>query len=278
MIKVIYFLFLVGLFASPACITNSSKELENSATEKNKIISASNNEISVNRPTNDELPSEKNDRKAAGKYPVVWISVFELTEFKELTDDFTVWDAKNSEYDRLFPDKKRGGKKNVGVDVDLMNCAGYLASGKVFIKEHPASEAESPDWRLKISPATIAKDAEAKIKQCSVPNAAKKSSDDRIFNQAFAVAPPDARRGNITINQPTDTRKLFASLPDNIKKTANSDNSRKDSQENADDLDLRDDSWSDLDGDGVIDIVFVSGGDAVILILVNGKWKEIVKF
>jgi len=62
-----------------------------------------------------------------------------------------------------------------------------------------------------------------------------------------------------------------------LKKSANADNDNL--SKPAGHLNLFDNNWTDLDGDGTIDLVQVDSYDkaAVILLLVDGQWKEIVK-
>ena len=109
-------------------------------------------------------------------------------------------------------------------------------------------------------------------------------SSKNIFNTAFAVAPSDSRRGGVKINRIIDTRELYDSLPENIKRPAHSGNDKENTRQEKNSLNLLDNSWSDLDGNGIIDIVLVEDnsdkgiGTSVILSLINEEWKEIVRY
>ena len=155
-----------------------------------------------------------------------------------------------------------------------MNCAGYLGSAKIALVEGL--------WKLTFIPETVSPDAQEKTAACKQPI-------DGGNNPAFAVAPRDSNRKNIKIGN-VDTRKLYASLPDTKRKWLEEEKKiYKTNPEFRDrekgNLTLRQDDWTDTDGDGKIDLVSISAvcekGDSEgtscssILMLIDGKWIKV---
>lgn len=262
----IYILILSLLILISACVFKSSMNIAGSSINPDKIFPDSTNE--TNRKTSESL-------KSGEIYPTVWTVVFDLKDFNNLNESLTVWSAENPKHNKLLDETSSKYKTNSGVEIDLLNCAGYLASGKIYIAKNSKPDAESPDWRLKINRETIAKDAEEKIRQCDVPFEIKK--DAVPFNQAFAVSPNDNQRRKIKIVGEIDTQKLFGSLPENFQKEAEPSDLRK-RHKLSKSLGLFYDNWTDSDGDGKIDLIqLFTEKRAVILFLENDEWKEIAE-
>ena len=85
--------------------------------------------------------------------PAVWSGAVSVINITEKTPVNVVWvnnDLKLAELE----------KNGSFADVDIMNCGGFLASGKM-------SQNERNEMRMELDPATIAADAVEKIKQCA---------------------------------------------------------------------------------------------------------------
>ena len=267
MSKTISILLLSFLFTLSGCVSQSSMSLTNSSVGTNEKFSDSNNEI-----VQKISESSKSDKQ----YPTVWTVVFDLNDFNNPDENLTVWSSQNDRYNKLLDKNSSLYKMNGGVEIDLMNCAGYLASGKIYVGKNKP-EAESPNWLLKLFRETIAKDAEEKIKKCDVPFENKNISTDEVaFNQAFAVSPRNEQRKSIKISSKIDTQKLFDSLPENVKKEAKASVVRNDFKQSDSSLNLINDNWTDLDGDGAIDLIQVlTDKDATIFLLEKDGWKVV---
>ena len=178
------------------------------------------------------------------------------------------------------------------VKLDLMNCAGYIASATTTYK--------GITREVKIVPETIAKDAVEKIKQC----AGAPSADGTIFGSSvFGISPSEDRRKTIKVGK-IDTKKLYKSLIADIKEAQKSEKERGIKLASRDDvepqlietdevfvsaikatkgdLSLLNDNWTDLDGDGQIDLVHYYDQPCEekdtctwIFRLIDGKWKAI---
>lgn len=232
-------------------------------------------------PANTTLPAKKviptptpdfKVSKVESKLPLVWIGGFEEESLRVPKANGNVWNNGNYNEDN-HPEYTRIG---TSIEVDIMNCAGYLISGRL-------NNVDLLGWRLETIPETAARDAAKKLKQCAGSD--KKFPD----NDAFAVAPQNKNRKDIKI-EAVDTRKLYASLPrksrewleENKKIYKFSSSYRRKEKKN---LTLRDDNWTDTDGDGKIDLVEISAvcdkddsegtTCSSILMLINGKWVEV---
>ena len=201
-----------------------------------------------------------------------WVAVFDLKEFKSSSNDIIVLYGENNDYNKLLDETSPEYKTHGGVEVDLMNCVGYLASGIVYIIQQPDDTTSLPHWRLKVSSETVSKDFEEKIKQCKTT---KKPAvnEEEVGNLAFAVSPPAKKRKDIKLSEVQDLNKLLDSIPDEIKKSVNQKKTHIKST-----LSLANDSWTDLDGDGKIDLLVLTGNKkGVILLLEKNQWKVIAE-
>ncbi len=200
--------------------------------------------------------------------PLAWIGTIEAENLEKPKANGNIWS--NAKID----DDKKYNQTGTSIEVDIMNCAGFLISGKL-------NKEDDFGWVLETMPQTAAKDAPDKIKQCD-------SNSDGSFpiSDAFAVAPRDNRRQNIRIGK-VDTRQLFASLPDKEKKWLDKklDLPKEYQRVEKANLNLREDNWTDINGDGEIDLLMLttvcraddSEGDrcGIIFLRSQSKWIEI---
>ncbi len=145
-----------------------------------------------------------------------------------------------------------------------------MGSGKIAFVEEGGFP---PNWRLKFTPETITTDGVEKIHQCDADQ-----KDGLIDSSAFAVTPRNEDRKTIKIGK-VDTKKLFASLSKDTQKWLNNKYGSDIREKN--NLSLKNDNWTDIDGDGKIDLVFAftnydeEHSSGAIMLLVNGEWKDI---
>lgn len=186
------------------------------------------------------------------------------------------------------PDKKSPYyQARKGVQVDLMNCGGYLASGKLYSTKN--SNFPSPNWRVKIDRDSVAKSAAEKIKKCNIMRFGDAPAEDEIISEFFAVIAHDKKRRTITIGD-IDTKKLYEELANDMEWDRPQLPSKQALPENYDpelistkkDLRSYEDVWTDLDGDGRIDLIKFQDSPCpekytceTVHQLINGKWKEI---
>ena len=254
----IILVFLLGLSACNLSPTIASKhpQTPGNETENSRKI---NDNTNVNKSV--QLP------RTQTKYPLVFVGAINIENEKANAFENQVWSLGEDENRYADGEPTFETNKDEVIEVDIMNCAGYLGAGKATY-----DSGNGLNWKIKFIPETIAADAVEKVKQCNTS-----SDDDYIQSNAFAIAPQNANRRNIKIAK-VDTRRLFESLPKETKKWLNNkyglDIRKKD------DLSLKNDNWTDTDGDGKIDLIFVftnydvehSGGE--IMMLVGGKWKD----
>jgi len=220
--------------------------------------------------------SDKRERKRkviSSSVPVIWVGFAQYYE-KKLGSDNGIWSLAGGEDDVEEKIVESTGLdvesiiKQGAFDVDIMNCAGYLMSGTIKLQHN-----SEYFWIFKASSQTPISEAVKKIKQCDV------EGGDVISSSAFAVAPIDRKKKGITLGK-INTKKLFAEFPKKIQKRIDSKTNLENSERPKSDLDLRFDNWTDLDGDGKVDLVEVQlanekQSSGLILLLVKGKWKAV---
>lgn len=258
-------------------ILSSCYGLENSAAKINNNLAESENHNSNGNLNNTDKnkTTEKPPKvlQVSSKNTLVWVGQISPREIKDADGNNSTWN--NAELDNDPPYNKTG----TTIEVDIMNCAGYLISGQLYKEEdHGLS--------LRTIPETAAADAIEKIKQCD-PN----PEDEFSLSISFAIAPANVNRKNIKVGT-VDTKKIYDSLPANVKKWLEEDKVAYEGEEGKyyrrkekGNLTLQDDNWTDIDGDGEIDLVSVSAvispldteGDTSsrIFMRINGKWKKI---
>lgn len=228
--------------------------------------------VTTNTPINSSLEQDTNFSKSDSKLPRIWVGLIS-SDNGSINSSNVVWTAGDDTAPDI-PESEGGIKIGTEYDVDIMNCGGYLGSGKIAFVEEGGFP---PNWSLKFTSETIAADAVEKVEQCD-----GNPQDKFVDGEAFAIAPQNANRQNNKIGK-VDTRKLFASLPGEIKKQLNNKLNAKTREKNNLSLtynSLPGDKWTDIDGDGNIDLIELSinCGEykcGLIMYLVDGKWIKI---
>lgn len=265
--SIILVFLLINLLLASAC----SYDRNTSAKTDNNLSLKENLNVSV--PIGNTSIPQNQDKtfkllKIESKQPFAWIGTVSIENMEIPKANGNIWS------NRKLDDDEKYNQIGTAIEVDIMNCAGYLISGKL-------NKEGDYGWELETMPETAAKDAVDKIKQCNP------YSDSQFpISEAFAISPPDMPRRNIKIGQ-VDTRRLFASLPEKEKKWLNKklDLPKEFQREEKANLTLREDNWTDINGDGEIDLLMLStvcgaddsegDGCAEILMRVKGKWIEI---
>lgn len=101
------------------------------------------------------------------------------------------------------------------IEVDILNCAGYLGSGNISYKTK--IEGVVPEWEISVDKETVAKDVVEKLKKCET-NPDEKG--EYVSGNAFAVAPRNDNRRNTKVGE-VNTKNLFTSLPKDTREWLN---------------------------------------------------------
>lgn len=275
MIQYIAYLGILFLSLLSGCDNSSAPGLKNSS-ENIKVAESKNENTDVNKNGQEERTFDLSKIKL--KYPMVWAGSVDFEDGKiksEVIWSFDEAEIANAENPQIPHNRFRNHdypfvEKNEVVMVDVMNCAGYLGSGKISYKTINDSMFE---WKLTFIKETIAPDALEKAKRCNFT-----SKSEFISSGAFAIAPQDNKRKAIEIGK-VDTKKLFSSLSKETQKWLKNRYGSK--VHKSGELSLDSDDWTDIDGDGRIDLIKVwtdtdeEHSRGLILMLINGKWKEI---
>lgn len=264
--NVIYVLLFYLCLSFAACNSSSAISVDSKANSTPPLPQAEN--------SNQNKEKQVKTLEVDPKYPLVLLGSVELKESKVVVNENRVWtdgrdgrdisDAKESDFLRV--------EKGDQIEVDIMNCAGFIAKGK-------AKELDDYGWELKLLTDTLAADAAEKVKQCVPPSY---SPDEGILiSDVFALAPARDARRNIKTAK-IDPKKLFTSLPNETRVWA--DKSEEGNRKKGI-LTLANDNWADVDGDGQFDLVIIFGDCeskeytcGSLLWLIEGKWKEIGYF
>lgn len=157
-------------------------------------------------------------------------------------------------------------------EVDIVNCAGYLASAKM------ANQTKTI-WQAKVLVETVAPDIVEKITICK-----ESPNSPNLTGKAFAVKKEKQRE--LKLENP-NLNKVFKSLPWSVQSWANCESSDdpEDCVRKEKDILSRKvgDNWADTDGDGEIDLIIVKGncnnsGDYTCsrtMRKIYGSWIEI---
>lgn len=259
---VLVFSLLAVLFNFSAC----SRSIDLTVKANEQLISPEN--TSADKPP---IVQKTNSSTLKSKYPIVF-SGFVTLENREVTISSDGWTLVNTDLREQLEQKESPVVDDkTTIKIDVMNCAGYLGSGLARY-----DSGNGIYWKIQIISETMPTDILEKFKQCSDENDAAEP-DSIIMHSAFAVESQENKRQNTTI-KPVDTRKLFASLPKGTKKLLNNKYNAETRKQN--DLSLANDNWTDISGDGNIDLIDLSTncGDfecSLILYLVKGKWVKI---
>lgn len=153
------------------------------------------------------------------------------------------------------------------MEVDVMNCAGYLGSA--------AANYKNQIWELKLIPETVPKDFEEKVKKCG-----QDFSGGRVGTPAVAVFPKDEKRKSLKISKIFNLQEIIKKFPEDVRKSAGLDD--KNLLKNKQLVNNPGNNAIDLDGDGTIDLIVIGidcipGEDSnceLAMRLVDGKWKK----
>ena len=261
--KTIFFVLLaIGLSACALSPAEATNEMQVSASPEkaNRNIDAG---------IRKEITADKKTKKRERNYPMIFVGSISLKNGRADAFENQVWSLAEEENRYVNGEPTFEINETEVVEVDIMNCAGYLGSG-----EARYDSGDGLHWKIKFVSATaIAADAAEKVKQCNA-----EQQGDYVASAAFAIAPGDNKRRDIKIGK-VATRKLFASLPKDTQKWLK--NEYASDVHKKGDLSLQEDNWTDIDGDGKIDLVYAftnydeEHSSGVIMLLVNGKWKDV---
>ena len=183
----------------------------------------------------------------------------------EIDGDF--WRTEADEYEiRLY--------RNKTLEIDLINCAGYIASATLEYRV-------SGSMRVKLIDKSIVKDFKTKVKNCAVYE-----SNNVVSSDVFGVYPKKENRKSTIIKQ-VNIKKLYASVTRDkvqlkrMKKIDELIAPKIRFKKRA--LSLRDDNWTDLDGDGEIDLIKYYDAPCLrekdtctwLFRFINGRWTNI---
>lgn len=231
-------------------------------------LASENTELKVNRNSQIEnsIRSE-NELLRDNSTPFFVVLGIISVENEKIRLDNPFWGHfDDNEEAQLYPDDK--------VELDIMNCAGYIASATTNYKMKGGMR------EVKIIVESIAPNAVQKIKQCS-----KEPNDKVVISDVFGITPRNDKRKNINIDE-INSKKLYDSLIQDIAKMKKVKKSEEDIKPRIKgtkgNLQLGDDNWTDLDGDGEIDLIKFQDTPCDekdtctwIFRLIDGKWEEI---
>ncbi len=250
------FLLIICVLLTLSCQPDTSDSVNNlqitpsspSVAETNRIFdnfansSVSPGNIKSNRK--NPLPETKL-KKIQPKSQLIWFGQISDSELKMLDQPIQIKD-----YEMMI--KSPLDKMGIEIQVDVLNCGGYLFSAKA--SKYKVENFDFEKWKIEVIPNTIAPDAVEKIKQCNYLSREKEA--DNFYSETCAVAPSKDSRKNIKTQ--IDGRKVFASLPKWTKrwldqKIVKNASDCCERSEKGTVSTMEQDSWVDLDGDGEID-------------------------
>lgn len=240
-----------------------------------------NNQPKTNSQTNVETNQKTTESDLiSNQYPAVLFGIFHLKDARknlQTTAEITlrgedVRATVNRGFDVNLP------PIGANVKMDIMNCAGYLASAKVTYKGLQITDV----WTAELIPETKVADLEQKLLQCA-ENPNDEMTRKYPANFVYFIAPIEEKRKQITNVKNPDWKAIIPTIPHEWRKIANLPPSPTKKQLNSCVSD-----WLDSDGDGEIDIlalcavneesVLESGGVwqyKRILRKIDGNWREI---
>ena len=166
-----------------------------------------------------------------------------------------------------------------GMVFDVLNCAGFVARARV-VGPAGASREEQYGWRVEVVPESVRADAAAAQGRCVGGGDDSLAAEAR--GRALAVYPSREGRNRITVGGAHDLSAVYASLPDEARKCHAA------AHQAYPEYPLGSlDSWTDVDGDGKIDLVVLTTtcdctpqSDLLcqlILRLSDGKWRQMAR-
>jgi hypothetical protein len=196
-----------------------------------------------------------------------WSNGIELKD-NQLIVDKSTWGGifNDGGIGKKYREMKSLPKELEKIEVDIVNCGGYLAAGKL-------NYVGDGEWKMEVYSDTVASDVAEKIKKCGhIP------INGRISDWAVAVTPINKNRKYLKTPE-ISGREAFNVLPYNFQKEANCRGDEQDVLSRNEG-----DKWLDTDGDGEIDFVLISvacgsncDGDSYCsksLKLIKGEWIE----
>jgi hypothetical protein len=145
---------------------------------------------------------------------------------EKINSDSVLWDRGEQSEQKKFDEPENGAT----INVDVLNCAGYIASAKATY------DSKLTYWQLQMIPETVASDAVEKVRQCL-----EYPEIDYLSTSAFAVSPTDEKRKQVKLKK-LEKPSVYT-LPISVQLWAK------------DDIGM----WADTDSDGEVDLVTVSG-------------------
>lgn len=157
-----------------------------------------------------------------------------------------------------------------GMTFDVMTCAGFV--GKARLKKRNTETGDDGyGWEMDFSPVIVAKANDDLLNKC-------RGGRDEL--RAFAVYPSKQDREKIRITGMPALQPIFDSIPVRDKKWIASDDQAHGNQKSPDI-----EAWTDVNGDGQIDMIEVKGhcngktdGDLIcmqVLHYSNNKWNRV---
>lgn len=259
--KMFFLAFLIGV---SSCVLSSSKTADNS---KIALTKANGNRVGNTSEPQKRVSKNKVNKKKR-EYPMIFVGSINLEDGRANAFENQIWSLAESANRYVDGEPTFETDEDEVIEVDIMNCAGYLGSAKAQYEG-----GNGLNWKVKFIPESVSADAPDKVKQCDA-----NQKDDYVESGAFAIAPRDIKREKIKIAK-VNTKRIFDSLPkqtrEGLKNKYGSDVHK------SGDISLEEDDWTDIDGDGTIDLIFVFSmydvehSTGVIMSLVNGKWKNV---
>lgn len=200
--------------------------------------------------------------------PLVWVGRITVKRNIEITQSDFYWSLATDDSENNTSDIKT----NEYVTVDLMNCGGYLGRA-ILSKDATDDSSRIPSWKTEQT--VFAADASQKLSQCDTT-----PGSEFMVSGAFAVAPIEDKRKSIVIGK-ADTQKVFRTLPKDVTDWRNSKVNIETWKYPKSDLTISNDIWTDLDGDGSIDLIDIFGChdeehcSDILLMRLDGKWKNV---
>lgn len=256
--KFIYLFLLFYAALSFSCQSSSLASLNNDANENKFTVAGNSNsqpkiEINVGNKTQPKTDS----------FFVILGSASVNKDKIELDGDF---------WGHSIEEDITGNSGKDEIEIDLMNCAGYIASATTTYR--------GTMREVKLIKKSTATDAVQKIKQCSTVN-----NGEIFISDVFGITPREDKRKNIKIGK-IDTKKIYDALAKDIKQIKKIKNPEGETtpqlKGTKGNLLLGDDNWTDLNGDGQIDLIEFHDTPCDekdtctwIFQLIDGKWKDI---
>lgn len=254
---------LLYIIVSLSCRSSSLVTLNNVPADSNQERIVSNNHIRPSDNLNNSI-----DNRAQPKTDLFFVILGSASvEKNKIELDGNFWGH------FIDDDNAETSRKNE-IEIDIMNCAGYIASATTTYKMKNGMR------EVKIINETIASNAAQKIKQCSIEN-----NGEIFVCDVFGITPRDGKRKNTQIGK-VDTKKLYDSLVRDIREIKKIEKPEDDItpqlKGTKGSLSLGEDNWTDLDGDGQIDLIEFHDTPCDekdtctwIFRLIDGKWKNI---